>query len=348
VFCGDIFRALNPWRAVARATAAIAQRVAPRAAVGAPLPYPEWLGCWPAVVSLLGFGWLELVYVNRDQPRTLAILALAYGAVQLVGMSLYGIETWTRRADGFSVYFSLLARLSPLTVEDGALYLRAPLSGLPSFELMPGSVALVCVLIGITTFDGLSSGTLWPDVAPTLSSTFGDLGFGSVASSEGALTVGLLIAVSLIGGLYRLGVRGMGSIAPDEHDTGELAARFVHTLAPVALGYVLAHYFSLLVFGGQSLSYLVSDPLGHGANIFGTANWTVDYTLLSATAIWCVQVAMLVAGHIGGLVLAHERALIVFERRRDAVQSQYWALVVMVGFTSLGLWLLSAASATTS
>jgi hypothetical protein len=341
VVFGDVFRALNPWRAIARAAAALARRVAPPLARTDALTYPRWLGCWPATVGLLAFAWLELVYVNRDQPRTLALLALAYAAVQLIGMTMYGIEIWTRRADAFSVYFSLIARLAPLTVRDGVLYARVPLSGLPSLELVPGTVALLCVLLGTTTFDGLSAGVLWPDAAAKLEVAFGHVGLGAEQALEAALTVGLLGSVALIAGLYWVGVRGMRSVAPTEHRTADLAARFAHSLAPVALGYVIAHYFSLLIFGGQSLGYLVSDPLGDGANILGTAHWTVNYTLLSATGIWIVQVAVLVTGHIGGLVLAHERALIVFSRPREAVRSQYWALFVMVAFTSLGLWLLS-------
>jgi hypothetical protein len=59
--------------------------------------------------------------------------------------------------------------------------------------------------------------------------------------------------------------------------------------------------------------------------------------------VWGVQVVALVAGHVGGLVLAHDRALTTFSSHRRAVRSQRWMLVVMVGFTSLGLWLLSGA-----
>jgi hypothetical protein len=55
-----------------------------------------------------------------------------------------------------------------------------------------------------------------------------------------------------------------------------------------------------------------------------------------------VQAIALVAGHVAGLVLAHDRALAIYEKAREATRSQYWMLVVMVGFTSLGLWLLSS------
>jgi hypothetical protein len=341
VLFGNWFSVVNPWRATARAVSWLGGRLAPKARRTGARAYPQRLGYWPAVAGLVCFGWLELVYVDRDQPSVLAVLALGYAAVQFLGMALYGIETWTRRGDAFAVYFSLLARLSPFTLRDRALYLRMPLSGLPSFELLPGSIALLCVMLGTTTFDGLSVGAAWAAVLPGLQRDFGHLGFGLEAASEAASTVGLLFSVLFVAGLYMLCVRGMRSVAPESHRTGELGASFAHTLVPVAIGYVIAHYFALLLSGSQSLSFLVSDPLGHGANLLGTANWTVNFALLSATAIWCVQVAVLVAGHIGGLVLAHERALVVFPTKDEAVRSQYWALCVMIGFTSLGLWLLS-------
>ena len=104
---------------------------------------------------------------------------------------------------------------------------------------------------------------------------------------------------------------------------------------------MLAHYFSLLVFQGQALGYLVSDPRGTGADVLGTADWKVDYAAVSATAIWYVQVGALVIGHVAALVLAHDRALASFPQRL-ATRSQYWMLTVMVGYTSLGLWLLSS------
>ena len=48
-------------------------------------------------------------------------------------------------------------------------------------------------------------------------------------------------------------------------------------------------------------------------------------------------------GHVAALVLAHDRALEVEGDARAAVRSQQRMLVVMVGFTTLALWLLSAA-----
>ena len=77
-------------------------------------------------------------------------------------------------------------------------------------------------------------------------------------------------------------------------------------------------------------------------NLFGTATATIDYGVVSASTIWYVQVLALVSGHVAGLAIAHDRALVEFSDARNATRSQYWMLTVMVGYTALGLWLLSS------
>ena len=341
---GDLFRALNPWRAIARATAWVAARVAGGAdRLPAPLPYPERLGRWPAALTVLAFVWVELVFAGRDDPSTLALLVLAYAAVQLVGMALYGIEPWTRHADGFSVYFGLFAALAPLRWADRTLAVRKPLSGITELRAIPGTVALLCVAIGTTSYDGLSGSERWGGAARDLQEAFVDAGLNGVRALELAETLGLVGMVGLVAALYRLGVAGMRSVDRVRAGTG-LAGRFAHSLVPIAFAYVLAHYFSLLATQGQATAYLASDPLGTGANLFGTASATIDYGVVSANAIWYVQVASLLVGHVAGLVLAHDRALLVFGDPKAATRSQYWMLAVMIAFTSLGLWLLSSES----
>ena len=89
---GDVFAAFNPWRAAARGAAWLYARARRGGEPPAPMAYPPWLGRWPAALGILAFAWVELVYVNKDDPSQLATMALLYAAVQLVGMSLYGIE----------------------------------------------------------------------------------------------------------------------------------------------------------------------------------------------------------------------------------------------------------------
>jgi hypothetical protein len=296
------------------------------------------------VIGILCFAWLELVYVNKDDPSTLAVLALVYAVVQLGGMAVYGIEAWERNGDAFGVYFGLFARLSPLHWTEGELRLRRPLEGVVDLDTPPGTVALLAAMIGSTSFDGLSQGPFWTSIASHLQSAFQSLGLGYASALELAFTVGLLFMVLFIGGLYQLGVRGMLEVRKGD-DAGELARRFVHTLVPIALAYVVAHYFSLLVYQSQATAYLASDPLGTGSNLFGTANASIDYGVITATAVWYVQLVALLAGHISGLVLAHDRALAFYDKPRQATRSQYWMLAVMVAYTTLGLWLLSNSGA---
>jgi hypothetical protein len=345
VVLGDVFAAFNPWRAIARGTAWVYGRLR-RGDAPAPLTYPEWLGRWPAAAGILLFAWVELVYVNKDDPSQLSTMMLVYTAIQLVGMSVYGIEPWSRNADAFGVYFRLFSMLAPLHWRERTLYVRPPLSGAPTLDAGPGTVPLLCTMIGTVSFDGLSQGAIWTGqggVAPELQQRFINLGFSGEVALEITFSIGLFVMVGLISGLYHLGVMGMRSVGRG-HTTTELSRRFVHSLIPIALAYVIAHYFSLLMYQGQAVAYLVSDPLGDGSNVFGTATSTINYNLVGANGVWYVQVAALVLGHATGLTLAHDRALVIYDRVRDATRSQYWMLAVMVAFTSLGLWLLSAAA----
>ena len=341
VLLGDVFPLFSPWRTSARLIRRLLRALAPGRWSQPPLRYPDRLGMWPAAIVLTGFGWLELVYLYRDVPATLAALASGYFAFSLTGMVLFGVERWERHADGFAVYFGLLARLAPVCYRDGEIRVRRPLSGLTGMPIEPGTLAVIFTVIGTTTFDGLSNGGYWKELALLCEEGLDRLGVGQNASIELVYTAGLLGCILLVGGVYRLGIRGVGTVAPECSRTG-LARTFAHTLVPIGFAYVLAHYFSFVLWQGQAMAALISDPLGNGANLFGTAGSRIDYRIVSYAAIWYVQVAALLAGHVGGLALAHDRALTIFPDPEEAVRSQYWMLAVMVAFTSFGLWLLSA------
>ena len=338
VLFGDVFRAFNPWRSLA-----VTLRFAARGPRWRTRAYPQRLGYWPAVVGIVAFGWLELAYVDKADPSKLATIAVAYAVVQLVGMAIYGIEPWSRGGDAFSVYFNLYSQLAALVRRDDVVYGRPLLSGAPRWPVRAGAVGLLSVAIGVTTFDGFSTGPVWASLGPDLADFFSDLGFSQTVGIELSSTVGLIGCVVLVGCFFRLGIQGMQTVST-RYSTRELMGRFVHTLIPIAFAYLVAHYFSLFVFQGQAMAYLISNPLGDGSNIFGTADVGINY-FLSSSVIWYVQVGALVCGHVAGLVLAHDRALVIYDDARDATRSQYWMLVVMVGFTSLGLWLLSVIGA---
>ena len=277
---GDVFRAFNPWRAIARAAGWAASRLS--GSMPAPFSYPERLGRWPAVAGLLGFAWMELAYRNGSDPSTLAIAALAYSAITPLGIACFGTETWISRGEAFSVYFNLFSKLSAVTVEEGRLGLRRPLSAATKLEPLPGTIMLLFVMIGTVMFDGASEGSPWVDIAPDIQDRFIDIGFGPASSLELTFSIGMLLALCIVALIYGIGVYGIRTI--DDRPVTAIGRSFVHTLIPIAAAYVLAHYVSLLAFNSQAISYLASDPLGKGWDLFGTAGSAIDYSVLSATA----------------------------------------------------------------
>jgi len=338
---GDVFRLLSPWRALGRATGWLAGSLA-RGSVPEPLPYPERVGHWPAVAGILAFVICELCWADATDPGPLAVLMLIYVASQFVGMSLYGVERWTRRADAFGVWFGMLARLAPFARSQGRLVLRPPGIGATRAAVVNGTTALLLVGIGSTAFDGAREGPLFNTPIGSLQDTFvgwgASLGFGL----ELALFAFLVVSIAAVCAIWAIVVIGMPRRALRLSHL-ELSRRFVHTLIPIAAAYLVAHYFSALAYDGQAVWALMSDPLGDGSDIFGAASHGIDYSVVSATGIWYVQVAALVIGDVAGLVLAHDRALQVYGSPRAAIASQIVMLVVMVMFTVLGLWLLSEA-----
>jgi len=237
------------------------------------------------------------------------------------------------------VLFGLFAALAPITRRDGVLYLRPPVLGATQLEARRGTTAVLLAAIGATAFDGAQGGPLFNNTVPHLQDAFEALGFSTGTALELGFVVGLFVVCGVVSLIWFLGVAGMPRVNGERPGPA-----FVHTLVPILAAYVVAHYFSLLAYNGQDLARLASDPLGDGSDLFGTAGSTIDYGVVSATAIWYVQVGALIAGHVSGLVLAHDRALSVYGGHREASRSQVVMLVVMVVFTVLGLWLLSEAN----
>ena len=342
VLFGDVFRSFNPWRAAAKPVAWVAEK-ATRGPMPAPLQYPGRIGRLPAALGLTAFGVQELVLDDGNLPRNVAIAAVVYSVITWAGMVLYGIERWLDRGETFNVYFNLFGRMSPFERRDGVLGVSRPLSRLTRLEVLPGTVLFVAVMIGSVTFDGFKEGPLFTGWTPDLSEFFNGLGFDLKHSLELANFVGFIGAIAVVYGFYWLGARGAKTVGGG-FDTDRLARAFVHSLVPIALVYVAAHYMTQLLFQGQAMAYMASDPLGHGWNLFGGRDSGIDYGVIGATATWYWQVGFVVTGHIAGLILAHDRALVLYSDAKQAVRSQYWMLGVMVGFTSLALWLLSQAN----
>jgi hypothetical protein len=337
---GDVWRLLSPWRAIGRAAGGIARRFGGDE-MPEPLPWPERVGQWPAVAVIFGFAVCELCWATGREPATLAILMLLYLVVSLVGMSIYGVEAWTRNADGFGVLFGLFASLAPLVRRDRVLYARPPIVGATALVPVAGTMALLLVSIGSTAFDGAKEGPLFNDAVPHVQDFFEGLGLSKGAALEWGFVLGLLISIGFVSFIWWMGIEGMPRVRGMTR--GELSRSLAHSLIPIVAAYLVAHYFSLLAYNGQDLWRLASDPLGDGSDLFGGAGSAIDYSILTTNQIWYVQVGALVIGHVAALVLAHDRALILYGGARNASRSQIVMLIVMVSFTCLGLWLLSSA-----
>ena len=336
VLFGNVWSVLSPWRAAADAFAWGRRRL------GLPdrpaFEYPPWLGRWPAAVLLLSFVTMELSYPEPSDPHALALAIGIYSGVTWAGAIAFGSKAWFANGDGFQVDFQLLSRVSAFgRRDDGQLVVRVPFSGLAISDPTPGTIAMVAVMLGSTFFDGFSRTSIWQNRyynvqvhyldKPTLADLIGQL-----------MNLGGLIAcVVFVGVAFRLAVYGTESIAEER----PLSKEFIDSLIPIVFVYIVAHYFSLLLYQGEVGVKLLSDPWGRGWDLFGTHGFEPNFTFLTPHMIWYVQVVALISGHVAGLAVAHDRAVGLFHTPRMALWTQYPMLVLMVMFTVGGLWVLS-------
>jgi hypothetical protein len=321
---GDLWALVNPWKVVS-----------PKGL----FTLPRAIGAWPAAALFLAFAWIEIVWHDNAVPANIAWLAIGYSALTWAGMYAFGRDTWLQSGEVFSVYFGFIARLAPLewrpnqqpkirdrprfrfsgirktwSVPDFCLYLRAPAAGL--FDPTPLSVSqafFVIAMLATVTFDGLRDTPLW--------------GESDLSWTLGLLALPFLFALALLG-VCAL----MGSGSP-----GELLRGFVPTLLPIAIAYHVAHYLSYLLVAGQVVIPLASDPLGRGWNLFGSAHYRVAADIVGARFAWYTSVAVIVAGHVLAMYLAHRLAL----ERRMTSRNQYPLAALMVAYTMLSLWILA-------
>lgn len=337
VVLGNVWPVLNPWLALADGVAWT------WGALGrswrAPLELPRSWGVYPGAVALFLFAALELAYPDPASPRKLALAIALYSYAMWIGMAAVGRREWAERGDGFGVYFGLLARIAPFgRNEDGRLVLRPPFSGLARPDRTPGLLLFVAVMLGSVGFDGFSRATVWQDLRARVEGPFvlDSPGIADLVTTLLQLA-GLLLAIAVVVVAYLGAIRLAESLVGRERP---LAGEFVQSLIPIALVYAVAHYFTLLLVQGQVAIPMLSDPFGYGWDLFGTTGYVPNQTPISPNGVWYVQVGALVAGHVAGLAVAHDRAISVLPGRA-ALRSQYALLVLMVAYTVGGLWLLS-------
>ncbi|MFC0626534.1 hypothetical protein [Kribbella deserti] len=319
---GPIWRLANPLRTLAAFGRALLRRPEGFAA------FPKRYAYWPAVAVLAVFLWLELCFPDAARPLVVAIFLTAYGVLNVVAGIAFG-SGWFAVGDSFEVYGETLARLSPWGRVDGRLVVRNPLRNLASMPQATGLVALLCLLLGSTAFDGLSRWSIWTRATANLNHVT-------------AYTLGLIVSVAVVSVLFVTAARSTGTarIRPGMVGAAGLPGVFAHSLVPIAIGYAVAHYFSFAVFQGQEGVLLAGDPFGRGWDLFGLGDRRIDYTVIGTSFIAAVQIGAIVLGHVLGVVAAHDRATALFARRQLR-RAQYPLLAAMVAFTAGGIALVA-------
>jgi hypothetical protein len=322
---GPFFKAVSP----ARTLALLMSRVAGTPEDRGLCTYPARLGYWPAALGLFAFVWLELVYPHSTELGPVRLWVATYLGLMLIGSALFG-TTWLERADPFEVYSSLVAKMSVWGHHEGRLVIRSPLANLATTTPGPGLVVVVGVLFGSTAFDSFRESTPWLQFVQSMQ-------VDRIWPDTAAL-VTFSLGVTVI-----LAVATMATGVTAETPRRSLPALFSHTIVPIIVGYIVAHYITYFVEYGQTTLIQLSDPFSRGDNYLGTADLRVSYWLSSnPTFLAVTKVLAVVVGHVLGVVAAHDRAIKLLPRKHQ-LTGQLPLLFAMVGFTAGGLYLLFAA-----
>lgn len=346
---GDLFVFCNPWRTLcellrARCGICFDGRIA----------YPAWLAYYPALALYIAFIWIELF--GHGTPRQLALMLTAYTLLTVAMAWLFGSAAWFRHGEFFGLFLSLVGRMAPIAWRRAgcrgvALRWRLPLSGL--LERHPGHVSLVLFILFMlssTAYDGahetwpwsrLFWKTLYPLVEPAVKAHSAQPYATAASLFHGWQWLALCLSPWVYHGVYLFFLALTRRVAASELSTRALASRFALTLVPIAFVYHATHYYTLLWSQGAQLLPLLSDPLGRGWNLFGTARAAMPPRIIDLNIVWHTQVGLILAGHIASVVLAHAEALRIFRHTGRALASQVPMLLLMVALTAVGLWILS-------
>ncbi|MDJ0394090.1 hypothetical protein QMK17_12200 [Rhodococcus sp. G-MC3] len=326
VFFGPVWRVVSPMRTVHLALCALLRRDRSRGLTR----YSQRVGAWPAAAGLFSFVWLELASTDPGSLTAIRAWCVGYAAISCAGGVMFG-DTWFERADPFEKFSDTIARMSILARSaDRELVLRNPLDGLRSLPVLPGTVAVIAVLLGSTAFDSASQIPVWRNLVDDMSSS----------PSGGALwrTGGLLLLIGFVGTSFWFASRATGGV--DRQQRAKLPGNLAHSLIPIVFGYVVAHYLSYLVEMGQATAILLADPFGHGWNLFGQQNWEVSYVLSENPAIVAtIKVLCVLGGHVLGVAAAHDASLRLLPVGHR-LTGQLALMVLMVFYTFGGLFLL--------
>ena len=340
---------MNPWTGLYRLLTAVGRLR--RRRERPPLAYPAWAGHWPAVAGFLAFAWFELIHPAPSDPAVLARAVASYLLFHFAGVLAFG-ERWLQRGGAVLGVLphgvlaraarrrALRAAAAPGADARPEVELTFPTLRLLRTEARTVSLAaFVLLVLSSVSFDGLSRTFRWLDLLGA-----NPLAYPGRTALMAPNTLGLL---GLFLGLvlaYGVAVRLLALLAGIRLPLARLLALFALPLVPIACGYHFAHYLPVFLVDVQYAMRAASDPIGRGWDLLGTRDLSVVTSFLSdperVYAIWHSQVAIIVVAHVAGVIVAHALALRLADRAPAAV-SQLPMLVLMIGYTTLGLWLLS-------
>ena len=299
--------------------------------------FPSSWGYRPAAFGLLAFVWLELASPDAGSQEAIEAWLLAYTILMLVGAIVFG-SRWFARSDPFEVYSMVVSRLAPFrrSTVSGRITAINPMDHLTTLPVRPGTVAVLAVLLGSTAFDSFSQAPVFRNVVDSNAASISVLDEAWAVSL--LRTVGLVGFVSVVGVTFWAAAMATGGVKADKRR--QLPGELAHSLIPIVVGYVFAHYLSYLVERGQETLVRLADPLGRGWHLFGFDSTDVVYVLSQhPSVLWTIKVSCVVIGHIVAVVAAHDRALRLLPRRHQ-VSGQLAMMLTMVGYTFTGLYLL--------
>ncbi|MGN7782697.1 hypothetical protein ACTJJE_24725 [Mycolicibacterium sp. 22603] len=310
VLFGPVWRVLSPVRTIARLL-----RVG-----GGRITYPARLGYWPAAAGLFAFVWLELASPDPGSLPAVKIWLLVYFAITMVGV-LVCSPRWSARADPFEVYSMVASRCAPWRRNpDGRIAIGNPFDRLLSLPVRPGIVAVLAVLLGSTAFDSFSAIPGWR--------SFVDAHADGQWGASAIKTAGLAVFVITVGVTFSLAAAATGGV--DRARRRQLPGLMAHSLIPIVIGYVFAHYLTYLIEKGQQTVHA----------LLGLQDAQVYYLLsMHPSLLASLKVGFVLLGHVAGVVAAHDRALRILPKGHQ-MTGQLAMMLVMVGYTFLGLYLL--------
>ena len=338
----------------------------------------QW-DAWPALAIFLCFAWIENAYPDASSPKSLSVLILLYSFVTFSGMTIFGKHIWLRNGDPFSVLFSLFSRFSPTEIrvkaddqqhiicrgcssdcesnsdlpdcvdcyecwtrsrsEHRQFNLRPWATGLCRGErVTPALVAFHLTALASVTFDGSSETPAWVAVQTSLWPVVDPLPGPAVPTFN---SFGTFLFPLLFGLLYVQICGYVSKLSKGEMSKNSVVLSFVFSLVPIALAYNLSHYLSFLLITGQQIIPLISDPLGVGWDLLGTADFKPNIAIINARIAWIVSIVSLVSGHVVSVYIAHVISLRRTSSHKIAIRSQYPMLALMVFYTGVSLWIIA-------